>query len=541
MKPKVIFKNVAKTYTLYEGKFDKLVDLVASKKKKNKTFYALSDISFEVYEGETIGIIGVNGSGKSTLSNLLAQVMPATSGEITINGETSLIAISAGLNINLTGLDNIELKCLMHGLSKESIEEITPKIMEFADIGDFIRQPVKNYSSGMKSRLGFAISVHTDPDILIIDEALSVGDETFYEKCLTKMEEFKKQGKTIFFISHSISQVRSFCDKAMWLHHGKVQSYGGIGKVIREYKEYISWYRGLNADEQKKYKREMMAKQFIPSDKSDSIEGASLELQGESEKKKKKDSSGLGKNAILTVLFLCLLVSAYMMVQDGVDPAATIAAKVEKPVKVKKTSQPVQKEGRPIHQEGFINENNSALFKEVEQKNPLLSLDFSKKVMVLEEVGQLFKVQLDDGTIGYTDQKNITLANHVDDTKSVKMSGILPITPTVFSHSYQFYLAYINAKEENIKHDLRGLSNEMGQNPNEKLLEYKDRNVLYRIHNGESTAIIVTGIDTSSPEFHSLSGNAILKDQEGNMGLVVTEKNRIIYNKSDESLTIETK
>ncbi|MEF2292948.1 teichoic acids export ABC transporter ATP-binding subunit TagH [Virgibacillus dokdonensis] len=259
---KVEFENVSKKFSLHAKKSQKVLNLFSVRTKQTKEFIALNNISFEVYEGETIGLVGLNGSGKSTLSNILGGVIQPSEGKLEINGETSLIAISAGLNGSLSGVENIELKCLMHGLTKAKIKEITPSIIDFADIGDYIFQPVKDYSSGMKSRLGFAISVHTNPDILIIDEALSVGDSTFAQKCLNKMNEFKEEGKTIFFISHSAGQMKKFCDRVIWLHYGAVKEIGDATEVIDNYQKFTKWFNNLSNENKKKHKQEMLAKQL---------------------------------------------------------------------------------------------------------------------------------------------------------------------------------------------------------------------------------------------------------------------------------------
>jgi teichoic acid transport system ATP-binding protein len=253
----VKFENVSKRYTLYNKPTDKLKEIFLNK-TNGKQFYALRNVTFEVPPGEVVGIIGINGSGKSTMSNLLADVMPPTHGQIQLKGKTALIAISSGLNGNLSGMENIELKGLMLGMTKQQIAELTPQIVEFADIGDFIYQPVKTYSSGMKSRLGFAISINIDPDILVIDEALSVGDQTFTDKCLTKMNEFKDQGKTIFFISHSVSQVRQFCTLGLWLEFGEVREYGPVEEVAREYNKFLRWFRNLSKDQQDAFKADKL-------------------------------------------------------------------------------------------------------------------------------------------------------------------------------------------------------------------------------------------------------------------------------------------
>jgi teichoic acid transport system ATP-binding protein len=260
MTESVIVKNVSKRYKMYTKPSEKILDLILPG-GYGEDFFALRDVSFTANQGDVIGIVGVNGSGKSTLSNIISGVVPPTYGTVESIGQTSLIAIQSGLNNELTGRENIELKCLMLGFKKREIKKLEPEIIEFADIGKFIDQPVKKYSSGMRSRLGFAISVTVNPDILVIDEALSVGDQTFADKCLNKMNQFKEEGKTIFFISHSIGQVKNFCEKALWLEYGEVRDYGTIEKVIPEYESFLNDFKKMSAKEKKAYKDEVLKKQ----------------------------------------------------------------------------------------------------------------------------------------------------------------------------------------------------------------------------------------------------------------------------------------
>ncbi|MDN4071996.1 teichoic acids export ABC transporter ATP-binding subunit TagH [Fictibacillus terranigra] len=260
MSKTVVVSNVTKKFKMYKKPAEKLLDIILPK-GYGEDFYAIQNISFEADQGDVIGIVGVNGSGKSTLSNLISGIIPPTSGTIELNGEVSLIAIASGLNNELTGRENIELKCLMLGFSKQDIKKLEPEIIEFADIGKFIDQPVKKYSSGMKSRLGFAISVTVDPDILVIDEALSVGDQTFADKCLDKMNEFKERGKTIFFISHSMGQVKKFCEKILWLEYGEVRDYGPMKEVLPKYQAFLKEYKAMTKEEKKRFKEQVQLKQ----------------------------------------------------------------------------------------------------------------------------------------------------------------------------------------------------------------------------------------------------------------------------------------
>ena len=276
MNYKVKVDKIYKAFDMNISKIDKLLSLFSlGTIKKEKKFYALNDISFTVNEGESVGIIGLNGSGKSTLTDLLADVTQPTSGKIDINGTVSLIAIGAGLEQELTGVENIRLKCLMHGLNDEKIDEIFDDIVEFSELGEFIHQPIRTYSSGMKSRLGFAIAVQMDPDILIVDEALAVGDKTFSQKGEVKIREFQEQGKTIFFISHAAGQIRQTCNKVAWIQFGKLQKFGETEPILEEYESFIENFNLLTKDEQKQYREKMMDEQSKQPDinikKSDKV------------------------------------------------------------------------------------------------------------------------------------------------------------------------------------------------------------------------------------------------------------------------------
>ncbi len=248
------FRDVSKIYKLV-GK-DK-------KKSEDKKFYALRQVSFQISKGEVVGILGTNGSGKSTLATILAGISEVDEGEVTVNGEQALIAINTGLNNQLTGLENIELKGALLGLRPQRVKEIIDGVAEFSELGEFLYQPVKKYSSGMRSRLGFSINLCLDPDILIIDEALSVGDKGFANKCLKRMKELKKENKTIVFISHSLPQVREFCDTALWIEGGEVREYGPVDPVSDHYSEYVEYLNSLSAKEKKEENERKFQKRLI--------------------------------------------------------------------------------------------------------------------------------------------------------------------------------------------------------------------------------------------------------------------------------------
>jgi lipopolysaccharide transport system ATP-binding protein len=235
--PAIVVRNVSKKYRLFESARDRLKEaLHPFSKRYHKEFCALQDISFEVQLGQTIGILGRNGSGKSTLLQIITGIMQPTNGEVIVNGRISaLLELGAGFNPDFTGRENSIFQAEVVGLSREEIDRKLPEIEKFADIGEFFNQPVKTYSSGMFVRVAFAAAINVDPDILIIDEALSVGDAKFQNKCFQKLHEFKKKGKTIILVTHDMEAVTRLCDYAVLLEYGRVIKKGRPNEVTNVY------------------------------------------------------------------------------------------------------------------------------------------------------------------------------------------------------------------------------------------------------------------------------------------------------------------
>ncbi|WP_305845635.1 ABC transporter ATP-binding protein [Photobacterium kishitanii] len=230
---------LCKSFAIFEKPSHRLFQMLSGGKKKlYRDFHALNNVSFEVKKGETVGIIGRNGSGKSTLLQIICGTLNATSGEVTTYGKVAaLLELGAGFNPEFTGRDNVYMAASIYGLSKEEIDSRFDNITKFADIGEHIEQPVKSYSSGMYVRLAFAVIAHVDADILIIDEALAVGDAVFTQKCMRFIRKFKENG-TLLFVSHDMSSVLNLCKTAIWLDKGNVQLYGEAKEIGEAYLKY---------------------------------------------------------------------------------------------------------------------------------------------------------------------------------------------------------------------------------------------------------------------------------------------------------------
>ena len=233
-------KKISKIYRLYDRPSDRFREALNPKHRRSTDHHALKEVDLSIYKGETVGIIGTNGSGKSTLLKIITGVLTPTSGEITVDGRISaLLELGAGFNMEYNGIENIYLNGTMMGFSKKEIDDRLQSILDFADIGEYVYQPCKTYSSGMFVRLAFAVAINIDPEILIVDEALSVGDVFFQAKCYHKFEEFKQQGKTILFVSHDLTSIAKYCDRVVLLNKGVKLREGGPKEIIDAYKQVL--------------------------------------------------------------------------------------------------------------------------------------------------------------------------------------------------------------------------------------------------------------------------------------------------------------
>lgn len=540
-KPVVVkFSDVTKTYSMFKKKSDKLLEIFSLKQGVG-SFSALSNISFEVYKGETIGIIGINGSGKSTLSSLLAQVTPPTSGNIWIDGEPSLVSISAGLNNFLTGMENIELKCMMHGLTKKEIEEIKPDIIEFADIGEFIHQPIKSYSSGMKSRLGFAISAHIQPDILVVDEALSVGDSTFYQKCLDKFDEFKREGKTIFFISHSLSQVQAISDRIMWLNFGRIKMFGEKDKVASEYTKFINWFNDLSKAEQRKYRNKMLATQkndFYKMNKPIDldIDEEFYLPQRRLKSKNKKNRTGLFLQFIL--LFILFLAGAVSLFVE--NPVEAITGKFDE--KRENVVEPeLVEQVVTINKDGMVQKKVTSLYQDKKLTVSNDELLFAEEVFVEEEIDEsVLKVSLDDGSTGYVKSEDVTLTAENDLIPlDYTIEQFLPLFPDVFSESYEFLIAFLNVEYQSVKESLYGLTDEYEDEFSNKVLVFNDAYSYFFDNENVSYAIEVQNINIEYPFVNELIENAHLVSDDGKMLYLVLNNYKVVIDVEEEQILLK--
>lgn len=235
----IIVEHVYKTFEIYMDKANSLKEkLLFWKRNKKEKREVLKDINLSIKEGEAVALIGVNGSGKSTLLKLMTKIIYPNKGKITVNGKlTSLLELGAGFHPDFSGRENIYFNASIFGLTRKQIDDRLNDIIEFSELGPYIDNPVRTYSSGMYMRLAFSVAINVDADILLVDEILSVGDQHFQEKCINKMKELKKQGKTMVFVTHSLGSARKLCDRAIWLNKGTLQMDGDVNEVIDKYLE----------------------------------------------------------------------------------------------------------------------------------------------------------------------------------------------------------------------------------------------------------------------------------------------------------------
>lgn len=237
-KSAIVIDSVSKKFRLYKERNQSIKSAVMRRRiSVHEDFWAVSNVSFEILEGETFGIIGDNGSGKSTILKCMAKILFPNSGSITMNGRVAaLLEVGSGFHPELSGRENIYLNGSILGMSKKELDEKFDQIVEFSGVAEFIDQPVKNYSSGMYVRLGFAVAINVDPEILLVDEVLAVGDEAFQEKCFNKFKEFRESSKTVVIVSHSLGTMAEMCDRLAWMDQGHLKAIGTPEEVIAKYR-----------------------------------------------------------------------------------------------------------------------------------------------------------------------------------------------------------------------------------------------------------------------------------------------------------------
>ncbi|MGQ9488943.1 MAG: ABC transporter ATP-binding protein [Armatimonadota bacterium] len=240
----IILEHISKSYRLSHQPYSSLKGILLSMfryRRRIEVHQALDDVNLVIRQGETVGLIGVNGSGKSTLLAIIARVIRPSAGRVQVNGRVApLLQLGVGFHPDLTGVENVYFNGIILGLTRQQIAEHLPSIVRFAELEEFIDTPVRAYSSGMVLRLGFAVAVHTDPEIILMDEVLAVGDEAFQHKCLRKMQEFQREGRTILLVSHDMNQLRQVATRVVWLHQGRIMADDDTDKVIAQYLEFAA-------------------------------------------------------------------------------------------------------------------------------------------------------------------------------------------------------------------------------------------------------------------------------------------------------------
>ena len=427
--------DVSKLYKLYDKPSDRLKEsLGLTRKKLYKEHYALHNVSFDVKRGETVGIIGTNGSGKSTILKIITGVLNPSGGHVEIDGRISaLLELGAGFNMEYTGIENIYLNGTMIGFSREEIDAKMQDILDFADIGDFVHQPVKTYSSGMFVRLAFAVAINIDPEILIVDEALSVGDVFFQAKCYKKFEDFKKMGKTILFVSHDLGSISKYCDRVVLLNRGKKLAEGTPKEMVSMYKRIM-----VNQDKAEEIAAHQMDMSSLEEDDEKEIKEAVCEGQWKNHYNLNPDVDEYGNGAAEIEDFAIIdengnytnaivkgtrfrLKSKVKFKQDVQDPIFTYTFKNIQGVAITGTNTMYEKKDVPLAKEG---ETYVATFEQdmfLQGGEYLLSMSCTGyrdgEFQVYHRLYDVCNVTVvsDKNTVGFYDMNSVTTVEKIDE------------------------------------------------------------------------------------------------------------------------------